>query len=143
MKESPLSNILRINRYHRRALKCTMDPYQYVGVMHLIVLYLHRYPGASQEEITSFYALDKTSVARDARRLEDLGHIQRRIIPENRRQYQMFLTEEGENMVGVIDRATEEFQEKLTDGISREDWQQLTLLLGRLVENVCPPPGKS
>lgn len=48
----------------------------------LIVLYISRHPGSSQEEITGFYALDKASVTRDTRRLEDLGHIERNIIPE-------------------------------------------------------------
>ena len=72
MEKSVMSSLLRINRCHRKALKCALAPYQYVGVMHLIVLYVSRHPGSSQEEITCFYALDKASVARDARRLGDL-----------------------------------------------------------------------
>ena len=69
-----LSSLLRINRHHRRTLKCALAPYQYVGVMHLIVIYVSRSPGTSQEEIAGYFALDKTSVARDARRLEELGY---------------------------------------------------------------------
>lgn len=139
MEKSVLSSLLRINRYHRRALKCALAPHQYVGVMHLIVIYISHHPGASQEEITNFYALDKTSVARDARRLEDLGHIQRRIIPENRRQYQLFLTEAGQAMIQVIDEAMEQFQKTLSTDISPEDWLRLTVLLKRLEQNACPP----
>lgn len=134
-----LSSLLRINRYRRRALKCALAPYQYVGVMHLIVLYVNRHPGSSQEEITSFYALDKASVARDARRLEDLGHIERNKIPENRRQYKLYLTDAGRDMIRIIDRAAEQFQKTLAASISPEDWAQLELLLKRLEENVCLP----
>ena len=104
MEQSVLYSLLRINRHRRRALKCALAPYQYVGVMHLIVLYVSRHPGSSQEEITCFYALDKASVARDARRLEDLGHIERVVTPENRRQYKLFLTEAGCDMIRVIDQ---------------------------------------
>ena len=139
MEKNVLSSLLRINRYNRRALKCALAPHQYVGVMHLIVIYISHHPGASQEEVTNFYALDKTSVARDARRLEDLGHIRRRIIPENRRQYQLFLTEAGQAMIQVIDEAMEQFQKTLSTDISPEDWQRLTVLLKRLEQNACPP----
>lgn len=138
MEKSVMSSLLRINRCHRKALKCALAPYQYVGVMHLIVLYVSRHPGSSQEEITGFYALDKASVARDARRLEDLGHIERNIIPENRRQYKLFLTDTGREMIRIIDRAEDQFQKSLAADISPEDWGQLELLLKRLEENVCP-----
>lgn len=138
MEKSVMSSLLRINRCHRKALKCALAPYQYVGVMHLIVLYVSRHPGSSQEEITGFYALDKASVARDARRLEDLGHIERNIIPENRRQYKLFLTDAGREMIRIIDRAEDQFQKNLAADISQEDWGQLELLLKRLEENVCP-----
>lgn len=140
MDSSVLSSLLRIDRCRRRDLKSALAPYQYVGVMHLIVLYISRRPGASQEEITGFYALDKASVARDARRLEDLGHIQRRTAPDDRRQYQLFLTQAGQAMTGVIDEATRRFQQSLSAGIPPEDWQQLTALLQRLVDNICPAP---
>ena len=36
MEKPVLSSLLRINRYHRKALRCALAPYQYVGVMHLI-----------------------------------------------------------------------------------------------------------
>lgn len=137
MEKTVLFSLLRINRYHRKALKRALAPYQYVGVMHLIVLYIDRHPGSSQEEITGFYALDKASVARDARRLEDLGHIKRSKIPENRRQYKLFLTDAGRDMIRIIDRAAEQFQKSLAADIPPEDWAQLELLLKRLEENVC------
>ena len=96
MATQVLSSMLRINRQRRLVLRRVLAPYGYVGCMHLIVLYARRQPGASQEEIACFYALDKGSVARDARRLEDMGHIRRETAPGNRRQYQLFLTPAGE-----------------------------------------------
>lgn len=140
MKQSVLSSLLRINRHYRRFLKCALLPYHYIGVMHLIAVYISHHPGASQEEIACFFALDKTSVARDARRLEELGHIERRTIPENRRQYQLFLTDAGQEMIGIIDGMMEQYQQTLTANISPEDWQQLAGLLMRLEENIGPVP---
>lgn len=140
MERTVLSSLLRINRHYKRFLRCALQPCRYIGVMHLILLYTGRRPGASQEEIACFYALDKASVARDARRLEELGHIERRTAPENRRQYQLFLTDAGREMIGVIDGFSRQFQQTLSAGISPEDQQQLAGLLARLEENVCPAP---
>ena len=129
MASQVLSSMIRINRQRRRALRRALTPYGYVGCMHLIVLYTSRHPGASQEGIACFYALDKGSVARDARRLEDMGHIRRETVPNNRRQYQLFVTPEGERMVRLIDETHLKFQERLSKDIAPEDWRKLTELL--------------
>ena len=78
MTDPVLSSLLRINRQRIKTLRRTvLNPNGYVGVMHLIVLYAGRHPGASQEDVVAFFALDKASVARGARRLEELGHLRR------------------------------------------------------------------
>lgn len=135
MTGSVVSSLLRINRQRMTSLRRELAPYGYVGFMHLILIYTARRPGASQEEIASFYALDKASAARDARRLEDAGHIRRQIDPDNRRRYQLFATEAGENMVEVINAAHRKFEERLSAGIAPEDWEKLTELLAAAEEN--------
>ena len=112
MTSPVLTSLLRINRRRMVALRRVLTPHGYVGFMHLILIYTARRPGASQEEICTFYALDKASTARDARRLEDAGHIRRQTDPENRRQYQLFLTPQGEEMVKIINQTHEEFQQQ-------------------------------
>ncbi len=141
MTDPVLSSLLKINRQRMRILRHTvLTPNGYVGVMHLIVLYIGRHPGASQEDVVSFFALDKASVARSARRLEDLGHIRRAPDPENRRQYQLYLTPAGEEMLAVLDQATQRFQRQLSAGVSPEDWRTLAGLLQQLEENSRKPP---
>jgi len=135
MTDPVLHSLLRINRMRLRALRKALAPYEYVGIMHLIMRYVAYKPGASQDEIACFYTLDKASVARDARKLEELGHIRRIIDPNNRRKYQMYLTEAGEKMMAIIDDVYERFAEKLAEGVSSEDWQQLQRVLKQLEEN--------
>ncbi len=130
-----LDSLLRINRQRMLALRRVLTPRGYVGFMHLILLYTRQHPGASQEEIAGFYALDKASVARDARRLEDAGHIRRRTDPANRRQNQLFITPSGGEMAAIIDEVHLTFQHRLSLGISPEDWEKLTALLAVAEEN--------
>lgn len=135
MTDPVLSSLIRINRQRIRDLRRQLAPYGYVGVMHLILLYASRCPGARQEDVACCYALDKTSVARDARRLEDMGHLRREIDPDNRRQYQLYLTGAGRDMLPVLERACQDFAEKLSAGLSPQEWRQLQSLLQRLEDN--------
>lgn len=136
MTDPVLSSLLRINRQRIKTLRRTvLNPNGYVGVMHLIVLYAGRHPGASQEDVVAFFALDKASVARGARRLEELGHLRREQDPVDRRQYRLVLTEGGEEMRRIIDQAHLDFQRQLSQGVSPEDWAALAALLERLEEN--------
>ncbi len=135
MADPILSSLLRINRQRVKQMKRALAPYGYVGVMHLIVLHIRRQPGVSQEEIACYFSLDKTSVARDARRLEEMGHIFRRTAPENRRQYQLYLTEAGQAFLAVLDRIHDEFASRISAGISPSDWENLGRILQKVEAN--------
>lgn len=92
------------------------------------------HPGSRQEDIAEYYSLDKSSVARDARKLEELHHIVRHIDPENRRQYQLDLTPAGQEFVCFLDQIHDEYAEKLKTGFQEEEWAQLEKLLKRMEE---------
>ena len=131
-----LSRLRRMNRLQMREVKRALDPYNYVGVMHLIVLYIRKNPGASQEEIACFFGLDKASVARDARRLEEMGHIARRVNDADRRQNQLFLTQAGEAFVQVLDGIDAAIEQRICAGFSSEEWQAIAQLLARMEQNL-------
>lgn len=138
MTDSVLSSLLRINRQRLRILRRTvLNPHGYVGVMHLIVLHVGHHPGASQDDVVNVFALDKASVARGARRLEEMGHLHRTQDQQNRRQYQLFLTPAGEEMRRHISAAYDRFQQQLSRDVSDEDWARLASLLRRLEDNSC------
>ncbi len=137
MGESVLGHLLRINRMRIRNLRRHLTPCGYTGVMHLVLLYADSHPGASQDEIAAYYALDKTSVARDARKLEDLGHLTRMPNPENRRQNRLDLTQQGREMAGRLQEIQEAYDRELAAGISDSDWAELKRLLALAEENAC------
>ena len=137
MKDMVLRHLLRINRMRMRRLRMVLAPYGYGGTMHLILLYVGAHPMASQEEICSYYALDKASVARDARKLEEMEHIRRSQNPENRRQYTLELTEKGREMREVLETCHREYDRELSEGIPAEDWETLEALLEKVEENSC------
>ena len=134
MNNPVLSRLIRINRKWHRVCRNELMPYDYVGVMHIIVIYIYYNPGSSQEAIAAYYSLDKSGVARDARKLEDMGHIRREIMPESRRQYRLYLTEKGEEMIEIVKKIYNDFQNKLSASMSSVNWQTLNNLLGYIDE---------
>lgn len=132
MLERVLSNLIRVNSRRLAYLKDRIAPYGYTGTMHLIILYTNRHPGTSQEEIIAYYRLDKSSVARDARKLEDLGHLTRTIDPNNRRKYQLEVTEAGREFRNFIIQTDNEFAAELAKNFTPEEWEQLSELLSRM-----------
>jgi len=136
MRDSPiLRYLLRLNRRRIRCLRQALTPYQYVGTMHLLMFYISCHPGASQDEIREHFALDKTNVARDAKRLEELGHIRRQVDENNRRQYNLFLTEAGEAFLPVIHTAYDSFSDKMLVGLTEQERETLIRLLQMLDSN--------
>ncbi len=129
MTEHILSKLIRINRQWKKVCRSALAPYQYIGVMHLIVIYVNRYPGSRQEDVAEFYSLDKAGVARDALRLEKMGHISRQIDPESRRQYSLYLTEQGKEMVGVFRKIFVDFEKRILSTLSESEKETLLGLL--------------
>ena len=77
--------------------------YGFVGGMPpMILLYINRHPGTTQDAIVSHMYIDKCTVARRTKRLEELGYISRETGKEDRRENNLYVTESGENLVPVI-----------------------------------------
>ena len=131
-----LLSLLRINRHRMRGLRKVLSHHEYSGTMHLILSHVCRNPGSSQEQIACYFALDKTVVARDARRLEDLGHIRRSTVPEDRRRYALHPTAEGEAAYAEICCYYDALSETMCEGLSPAECDELSTLLERMAQNL-------
>ena len=136
MPDPIILSLLRINRHRMRGLKKALQPYGYSGTMHLILSYVCREPGISQEQIACYYALDKTTVARDARRLEELGHLERHTVPEDRRRYALYPTAAGSEMYAEICRYYDSLADTMTADLAEDERAVLAELLGRTVRSL-------
>lgn len=83
-------------------------------------MYLLHHPNVMQESLVRHFYLDKSTIARTIKRLEDDGYVSRTIDTDNRRAYRLLLTEKGSHIapeIIAIDREWERmilscFQEK-------------------------------
>ena len=91
----------------------------------------HR-PGITQEQLRKKYALDKSTIARRAAKLEAGGYIERRPHPEDGRRKQLFITEKGAAIRNAKVDAESFCYEWLTAELSQEELDVLRPLLNRL-----------
>ncbi|MBN1431350.1 MAG: MarR family transcriptional regulator [Methanomicrobiaceae archaeon] len=88
----------------------------------------------TQERIAGIFYMDKGTVARAVRKLEDSGYICRTPDPENRRAHMLCLTSEGWKVLPVIEEILNKWDRDVSDGISGEDMEKLYLMLRRICE---------
>ncbi|MBF2455165.1 MarR family transcriptional regulator, partial [Listeria seeligeri] len=96
---------------------------------------LYKEDGISQESMAKRFMVDKASVTRHIKRLEDLGMIRREMDTRDRRIQRIFVTETGFKMRELIEEVTAEWSALLTAGFSEEEKDDLMHLIGRLSDN--------
>lgn len=90
----------------------------------------------SQKEIATKSLRDPASITRTLDILSKKGFITREQIPENRRQYNIILTNEGKVFVNTHMKMIKKLRSKLIDGFSPSELNLITSLFKRLQVNV-------
>ncbi len=132
MEYRVIGNIMRISRCFItfRKLRCPeveLRPHQ-----QLLVSYICRQPGKTQDEYAAMLCLDKTTVAHLMQKLEDMGLITRQVSRKDARCRCAYPTAAAMEIYPTIHSAYEAFREGAMEGLS--DSEQAELL--RLTEIV-------
>lgn len=100
-----------------------------------VLMLLYKEQNIMQETLVRHYHLDKGTIARAVKKLEDAGYIRRITDPDNRRAVRLFLTKKGERVAPVLQAIAQEWEELVCDGLSREEKETLNALLRAIAEN--------
>jgi DNA-binding MarR family transcriptional regulator len=100
-----------------------------------ILMLLYREQNIIQETLVRHYRLDKGTIARAVKKLEDAGYIRRIIDPDNRRAVRIFLTEKGKLVAPVLQAINHEWEEQVCTGLSQKERKTLTTLMRTVAEN--------
>ena len=91
--------------------------------------------GINQERIRSMFHLDKGTVAKTIKPLIREGYIRREINPDDKRSYQIFLTDKGRSVMPTIKQNVRCWTDALTAGFTDEEKRSINDLLSRMSEN--------
>ncbi len=128
MEYRAIGNIMRISRCFTtfRKLRCPeveLRPHQ-----QLLVSYICRRPGKTQDEYAAMLCLDKTTVAHLVQRMEEMGLITRQVSQRDARCRCVYPTAAAMEIYPSIHNAYEAFREAAMEGLSESEQKELLRL---------------
>ncbi|MDD1693263.1 MAG: MarR family transcriptional regulator [Methanoregula sp.] len=100
-----------------------------------VLMLLAKKQNIIQETFVRHYHLDKGTIARAVRKLEDAGYIRRITDPQNRRAVRLFLTEKGEHAIPVLQEINREWETRVSYGLSPEEKSTVLRLMQTIARN--------
>lgn len=124
-----------IHRTHHIIIDERMKRYGLSSGQLFTLLHLAHQQGITQETLARCFHVDKGTVARAVRKLEDTGYIRRTTDPDDRRALRIFLTEKGEAILPEIVRIDREWEEEICAGLTDEEQRTVFTLLRTIARN--------
>lgn len=90
----------------------------------------------SQKELSGLSMRDTASITRTLDLLEKKGFVERQAVPNNRRQYNIELTEQGQAFIDKHMDLVRETREQSLEGFSKKEIDMLSELLLRIQNNM-------
>ena len=135
--ERDMANLVGIlERHRRRYINEQLRSTGLYGSMFFIMLKLECSPGINQDQLSEHLFIDKTRTARTARSLEKSGYITREIDEDNRRQYKLYLSGKGAELLPEIRRVLTEWHTDISAGISGSDYETALRVLEKMYQNI-------
>jgi len=102
-----------------------------------VLMLLSREQNIMQERLVRHYHLDKGTIARSVKKLEDAGYVRRIVDPDNRRAVRLFLTEKGERVLPALRAINSEWEERISEGLTVREREEVSRLMLKVVKNSC------
>ena len=100
-----------------------------------VLMLLAKEQNIMQDRLVRHYNLDKGTIARAVRKLEDGGYIRRITDPGNRRAVRLFLTGKGEGSIPLLQAINREWEDQISAGLSKDEGRALHSLMHRVARN--------
>jgi DNA-binding MarR family transcriptional regulator len=88
--------------------------------------------GITQDDLASHFYIDKGTVARALRKLEDNNYLFREIDSENRRRHLIYLTEKGKRVIPQIIDIDKDWEESMRSKISEDEYGHIISILKKM-----------
>ncbi|HJC62687.1 MAG TPA: MarR family transcriptional regulator [Candidatus Blautia merdavium] len=89
------------------------------------LMYLSANEGCSQKEMSQAMSVDEALTVRVVRKLQKQGYIIRSKAPQNSRRYEIYLTEEGKELIPKLRSCLTSWWDQVTEGMPWEEQEVL------------------
>ncbi len=140
MDSRVLGSLLTVSRCFRLYCARTLGDTELRPAQQYLLSHVCRRPGLPQEALIAALHLDKTTVAHQLMRLEDLGYIRREVPAEDGRCRLVYPTDKALAVYPRIREDFEAFARGILRGFSDEEKAELEALAERIRQNALALP---
>jgi DNA-binding MarR family transcriptional regulator len=105
-----------------------------------VIMTLARYPELTAVEITTRWSMDKMTISRAIRRLEDSGRVRRTRHPQDRRSFTVSLTEDGQAFYDRVVPVANARYRAITACLEPQEAAQFRATLEKLINHAAALP---
>jgi len=133
--ENVLSMIHILSNRVTRAFSTEVEPkFDITLAEWRVILMLNQHPGATAIEITNRWSMDKMAVNRAILKLEEAGAIDRTRKRNDKRSYELTLTDRGQQMYEAIVPTANSRYHQIVSALDRKELSDFAEKLSRLLE---------
>lgn len=100
------------------------------------ILYLHENEGANQYDISRDLFIDKTTVAKALKKLEETGYILRKTDQRDKRRVNVFLSKKGKLIYEEVKGASDDIQSIMATNVHKDLVKELSSLLDIFIQEL-------
>jgi DNA-binding MarR family transcriptional regulator len=126
--------ISTLYRYGRSQITKRLESLN-IGSNYSILITLYRQDGITQEELSNILNIDKGTTAKATKKLEDEGYVFREIDVNDRRAYNVFLTQKGLHAIPQIQNVIKDWETSITLGFSEAEIAMAKEILYKMASN--------
>lgn len=130
-----LNDMSTIVRYSHIFLNRSLSDHKISAAENYILMYLFQRDNITQDEIASYFAIDKGSISKSVHRLEENGYVLKEPNPDNRRENRIALTKLGRQRFSESRRLLDEWHKAVMKDISKDEFRQLNIILSKMAAN--------
>jgi Transcriptional regulators len=109
-----------------------LEDYNIGRGQNLILLTLFKNEGIRQENLASHLRIDKGSIAKSIKKLEDEGYIERSIDAEDKRAYKVYLTQKAIDIIPKIKEVIRSWEESIVAELNEDEKGTMKQLLNKM-----------
>lgn len=119
-----------------------VEPLGLTGAKWTVIAVVASQPGATQRTIASALDVTEVTAGRLIDRLCEAGHLERRLDPEDRRAYRIYLTKSAAPLLKQLAQVAAVCESEAFAGFSAADLKRLDGYLEKILQNIAKPRGK-
>lgn len=102
----------------------------------IVLMYVGRNPGLNQSELNDLLCLEKTNISRILKALEERDLIEKRLNSIDKRNYRIYLSQKGEEVLDRLKGIFNEVWREHLQGVSEEELEIFRRVLDKILENI-------